>query len=431
MKLQPLLRGALQGFTSLSKPAIVRTLAALATTGRRHLTTAGAADESDLAAVHKNPIVEQLWRERATLAKCQNEGRAQDVLMTKAVSDSSVQVEYHFATDPLLRDQYASPWGTMRYGKLLEDLDALAGNVAFKHADDGDPATRSPRLVTASVDKIRLEPGAAISLKANYQMRGRVIWVGRSSMQIRMEMAPSESPDSALLKADFTFVAKDAVSGKACALNKLQPETEEQKQLFQEREKEAQARKRASGPREDPGALEPENEDLAQELLYQGRLLEDMPGLAAGDAILHRQTKHYHTFMCYPQQRNTAGRVFGGFLMRQAYELAFATAYKFAGAHPRFVEIGEVTFHKPVDIGNLVNMAGSVMMTSTQVRPRMFVEVVASVLQPEDKSSHITNTFTFMFELRPKDGKAPPPVKRVFPSTIGCARRAIIMTTRS
>lgn len=36
-----------------------------------------------------------------------------------------------------------------------------------------------------------------------------------------------------------------------------------------------------------------------------------------------------------------SGRVFGGFLMRRAFELAFATAYTFAGWRPRFVRCEE------------------------------------------------------------------------------------------
>lgn len=29
--------------------------------------------------------------------------------------------------------QYRNPWGAVRIGRLLEDLDSLAGNVAFRH----------------------------------------------------------------------------------------------------------------------------------------------------------------------------------------------------------------------------------------------------------------------------------------------------------
>jgi hypothetical protein len=38
-----------------------------------------------------------------------------------------LQVTYNFDTDEFLRDSYANPWGFMRKGKLLEDMDALAG----------------------------------------------------------------------------------------------------------------------------------------------------------------------------------------------------------------------------------------------------------------------------------------------------------------
>ena len=49
-----------------------------------------------------------------------------------------------------------SPFGHVRIGRLLEDLDAMAGNVAFKHADDNNPTTRPLTIVTASVDRIQL-----------------------------------------------------------------------------------------------------------------------------------------------------------------------------------------------------------------------------------------------------------------------------------
>lgn len=37
-----------------------------------------------------------------------------------------------------------------------------------------------------------------------------------------------------------------------------------------------------------------------------------------------------------------SGRIFGGFLMRRAFELAFACAYTFAGWRPQFVRCEEV-----------------------------------------------------------------------------------------
>ena len=43
---------------------------------------------------------------------------------------------------------------------------------------------------------------------------------------------------------------------------------------------------------------------------------QDMPGLAVGDAVLIHQTQRETMIICQPQQRNTAGRMFGGYLMR-------------------------------------------------------------------------------------------------------------------
>ena len=52
--------------------------------------------------------------------------------------------------------QYRNPWDRMRIGRVLEDLDSLAGNIAFKHCNDGLAATLPPLLVTAAVERIAL-----------------------------------------------------------------------------------------------------------------------------------------------------------------------------------------------------------------------------------------------------------------------------------
>jgi acyl-coenzyme A thioesterase 9 len=92
--------------------------------------------------------------------------------------------------------------------------------------------------------------------------------------------------------------------------------------------------------------------------------------------------------------------VFGGFLMHRAYDLALATCYTFAGAllsycknividskllvfvgaYPRFQEVGEITFKKPVDIGDLVRLKSRVVYTSDDpVSPVAHVEITCQV----------------------------------------------------
>lgn len=44
----------------------------------------------------------------------------------------------------------------MRVGRVLEDMDSMAGYIAFLHCDDGDPTNLPPLLVTAAVERIEI-----------------------------------------------------------------------------------------------------------------------------------------------------------------------------------------------------------------------------------------------------------------------------------
>lgn len=67
--------------------------------------------------------------------------------------------------------------------------------MAFQHCSDDDPETRPLLLVTASVDRIRL--ARSIRMDADLAVTAKVIWVGRSSMEIQIRLdQPSPSGDS-------------------------------------------------------------------------------------------------------------------------------------------------------------------------------------------------------------------------------------------
>ena len=70
-------------------------------------------------------------------------------------------------------------------GKLLEDLDSFAGNIAFLHCDRG-PDAPLPVLVTASVDAIELRD--RLSLDEILHASGQVVYTGRSSLDLRMQL---------------------------------------------------------------------------------------------------------------------------------------------------------------------------------------------------------------------------------------------------
>jgi acyl-coenzyme A thioesterase 9 len=98
--------------------------------------------------VHRTGITAKLWQNRMQfkgehpkyeetsdlpflVKKTPSESR-EEISVRKQFQNFANQLQMPFSSDLHLRDQYISPFGHLRMGKLLEDLDAMAGNVAFK-----------------------------------------------------------------------------------------------------------------------------------------------------------------------------------------------------------------------------------------------------------------------------------------------------------
>ncbi|KAL3154228.1 hypothetical protein ABBQ32_013731 [Trebouxia sp. C0010 RCD-2024] len=374
-------------------------------------------------------VTKKLWQER--LSKNKDRLKHLPLPTPTPKPPQQIAVNYAFSSDRFLQEQYRNPWDQVRVGKLLEDLDSLAGNIAFQHCDDDRTDTQLPLLVTAAVDAIHLR--RRLDLRQDIQVSGQVVWTGKSAMDIRMQLTQEHCQGEPSLVALFTFVARNPLTQKSTQLNPLQPQTAEETQLFQERQQVADARRAARNV----SAAEQQDATIAQRrwaetLLAEARAMTDMPSLTSGNAMLIRDTAMQNTFVCQPQQRNIHGRVFGGFIMRRAYELAFASTYMFAGQRPTFKEVDEVTFMRPVDVGDLLRLRSCIL--HTQLSPpgsnkvTIHTEVVASVAQPEQVTSDVSNMLTFVFEVSQdhvadlddkKDGEAATPrkVKRVLPAS--------------
>ncbi|CAK9139452.1 unnamed protein product [Ilex paraguariensis] len=140
--------------------------------------------------MYHSPVTNALWEARAKiferLLDPSIDHPPQNELLTKTPSQSRTTILYNFSTDYILREQYRDPWHEVRIGKLLEDLDALAGTISVKHCSNDDSMPRQLLLVTASVDKMVLKK--PISVDVDLKITGAVIWVGRSSIEIQLEV---------------------------------------------------------------------------------------------------------------------------------------------------------------------------------------------------------------------------------------------------
>ncbi|KAL3517908.1 hypothetical protein ACH5RR_020497 [Cinchona calisaya] len=384
--------------------------------------------------MYHSPVTNALWETRAKiferLLDPPLDAPPQSELLTRTASQSRTTILYNFSTDYILREQYRDPWNEVRIGKLLEDLDALAGTISVKHCTDDDSTTRPLLLVTASVDKMVLKK--PISVDVDLKMAGAVIWVGRSSIEIQLEVTQptdgkTDGAESVALTANFIFVARDYKTGKAALVNRLSPETEKEKMLYEAAEARNQLRKRKRVV--DRKEVENGEFNRLEALLGEGRIFCDMPALADRDSILLRDTRLENSLICQPQQRNIHGRIFGGFLMHRAFEVAFSTAYAFAGVMPCFLEVDHVDFLRPVDVGDFLRFKSCVLYTEHQNtdQPLINIEVVAHVTRPELRSSEVSNRFYFTFTIRP-EAKAmnnTVRIRKVVPATEEEARRIL------
>ena len=393
---------------------------------------------------HQTPIVDALWKKRAQIQAASppaDKTPDERVLISKPPSESKQEMTYTFSSDPDLADTYRNPWGNVRVGRLLEDLDALAGTIAFEHCRT--PGEEALLLVTASVDRIvyRHRP----NLNDDITLSGNVTWVGRSSMEIGMQ-ARSSWADEPFLEASFTFVARSRGTNKPASINPLdvhqpgcQPDSHAKAafSLGAQRDANRKALRKIAKESVYGHTLDADTIGNAHALLAKSKPLLSMPALAEQSEILLSETILHNCLIAQPQQRNTAGRIFGGFLMRRAFELAHATAYLFAGRRPVFLELDEVTFRSPVSVGDLLRLESCVLYTSEQMdilgRLTIHVEVLAEVIKPEERSSVTSNSFNFTFgvsEHADGSGKAAlanvpgaPELRRVLPSRHGEAYR--------
>ena len=100
-------------------------------------------------------------------------------LSARKPADSSIKMIMPFSKDLELRERYINFFGALRLGKLLEDLDLIAGQVAYKHTEGWE---RGLTIVTAACDRIDLL--GDLRSDRDLQFLASINWVGKSSLEV-------------------------------------------------------------------------------------------------------------------------------------------------------------------------------------------------------------------------------------------------------
>lgn len=272
-----------------------------------------------------------------------------------------------FKDDRWLCDAYINAFGRLRAGQLFQDLDALAGRIAYRHC-----APAEPMNVTASVDRIYMVKKVDEIQNYNFVLAGCVTWTGRSSMEITVkgyafeDLVPESISEETLpsenvfLTANFTFVARNPLTHKSFAINRLLPVSEKE-WLDYRRAESYNAKKKLAA--KNMAVIEPTDDEnrLIYDMWRASRLLT--PEFNKNIQFT-RDTTVTSTLFMQPQYRNRHSyMVFGGYLLRQLFELAYCAAAAFSSAGPRFVLLDSTTFKAPVPVGSVLSMSAFVSYT--------------------------------------------------------------------
>lgn len=111
--------------------------------------------------------------------------------------------------------------------------------------------------------------------------------------------------------------------------------------------------------------------------------------------IMQPQYRNRHNFM-----------IFGGFLLKQTFELAFCCAASFAQTRPNFISLDPSTFENPVPVGSVLYLRATVSYTEPQELDgsggkytKAQVRVDTRVRDVEHGASRSTGSFNYTFLL--------------------------------
>lgn len=343
----------------------------------------------------------------------------------RKMSDSYHRVVLPLGRDPWLSDTYINSSGHIRLGTIFMDLDALSGVVVYKHTGQG------VTTVTAALDRITITHPLTEICDLEYS--GQVTYAsGRSSVEITCKVAKARpegepsKPEDVLLTCTFTMVALDPKTKKPVNIPALVYTTPEEEKVFKAGEAKSLAKKKAAKM----SLLQTEPNDAESALIHKMWLQEvryhdpndDLRRSA--NVISMDKTQLETAAIMQPQYRNRhQTMIFGGYHLKQTFELAFCCAASFAHARPTFISADPCTFRNPVPVGSVLYLKATVAYTDPplleedgsepqqkdpgQPMTRVHVRVDSKVRDVEHGNAKSTGQFNYTFSV-PKDIKVLP-----------------------
>jgi len=322
--------------------------------------------------------------------------RPNDTSMTRTLAlgtDSHLRRRFMVVDEPLQ--------GNLRFGLLLEVLDKLAEDTALAYVRRFSPEAM---VVTAAIDNILVRHAADVNRDLDFF--ARINHVGRSSMEVGIRVEQPGNPSLHIASCNFTMVARAGMGDDAVSIP-LPP-----LEYLDDMEKERHGRaieRRESYRREHALAQEPPNRQEF-ELLAERHHEQEIPGfsgLLTGNLVTDSWER------MYPEQENVPKKIFGGYLIRRAYELSSICAEQVAPNRPIIAAVNRINFFHPVRLGDKLHYTSRVVYTG---KTSIGVEASIERISRDRTTKALSNSCLFTFVNVDKE-MMHQPVPKVYPVT--------------
>lgn len=286
--------------------------------------------------------------------------------------------------------------GNLRFGLTLELLDKVAEETALAYVRRFDP---DARVVTAAIDNIRVRRPADVT--RDLRLLARVNYVGRTSMEVGIRV--EQDIAGHIASCYFTMVARNGE--RSISIPRLEPAGD----LERRRHERAIARRVQARTDEEELREPPTREEF--DMLFRLHSEQEAVGFD-GRRIRDLVTDSWERV--YPEQENVPQKIFGGYLVHRAYELAAIVAEELATDRVVVAAVNRINFKQPVRIGDRLHFASRVLYTGrTSIAVDTKIERIA---RGERTIRDLTNDCAFTF-VHVDEHLRPLPVPRVFPAT--------------
>lgn len=323
--------------------------------------------------------------------------------LTRPVDTSFIE-PLHLESDLALRRRFMvmdEPIaGNFRFGLLLEILDKMAEETALNYVNRFHPEAR---VVTAAIDNILVRN--PIDVTRDIMFSARINHVGRSSLEIGIRVEQQGEPVAHIASCYFTMVARSGMGEEAVSVTL--PQLEYADEIEQKRARKTLSR-REEYKRQQAVLLEPPSRE--EYLMLTGlHMAQETPGFAG---LLAGRLVADSWEMMYPEQENVPQKIFGGYLIRRAFELSSICCELAAPDRPIVVAVNRINFFQPVRMGDKLHYTSRVVYTDDS-----FICVEAGIERiSRDRTSKAQSNSCFFTFVNVDREMVRRPVPPVYPS---------------